>query len=367
MKVVIVVPTFNERDNIRRLIESLQEVFISLEHDMHILVADDRSPDGTAEIIRDIQLSYKNVHLLEGKKEGLGAAYIRGINYAVEKLQADLIFEMDADFSHNPLDIGRFIEKIISGYDFVIGSRYVKGGSIPKEWGWYRQVVSKTGNLVARYIAGIEQVRDCTGGFRAVTRKLIKQINWSTVQVQGYAFQVALLHAAISAGADVVEIPIHFSDRKYGKSKLGLMDIIEFILNAWWIRFRNLVTFLKFAAVRFFGVIINIGTFSLLLYMGINKFIASPVAIEVAILFNFLINNFWTFRWRKTNSGFQMKGLKFNTVSLLALGVSYSTFIVLIFIFPGWPPHIAQALGIPPAMFINYFLNSRWTFKNLVM
>ena len=365
MKVVLVVPTFNECDNVGPLIASLQEVFRTLNHEMHILVADDRSPDGTGRIVREMQSRYKNVHLIEGSKEGLGAAYIRGIKFAVSELQADVIFEMDADFSHNPSDISRFLQEIEVGHDFVIGSRYVEGGSIPKQWGWYRQLVSRGGNLVARHVAGIGHVRDCTGGFRAITRDIITRIDWSAVQVQGYAFQLALLHAAIVAGANVVEIPIHFSDRKRGESKLGLSDIIEFILNAWWIRFRKLATFIKFAVVGLIGIAINIGTFSILLLIGMSKFLSSPIAIEVSIICNFLLNNFWTFRWRTTKDGFRIKGLKFNTVSLLALGVSYSTFLCFVFLFPDWPPHIAQALGIPPAMLINYFLNSRWTFYNV--
>lgn len=363
MKVVLIVPTFNERENIDQLIGSLQGVFQTVRHDMHVLVADDRSPDGTGDYVRALQSRHQNLHLIEGPKAGLGAAYTRAMRHAVSDLQADVIFEMDADFSHNPSDVPRLLEQVERGYDFVIGSRYVGGGTVPSEWGWYRQLVSRGGNLVARHVAGIRHIKDCTGGFRAITRNIIDKLDWTAVQVQGYAFQVALLHAAIVAGAKVKEIPIHFADRARGTSKLGFSDIIEFVLNAWWIRFRRLTTFAKFAAVGLTGVAVNLGSFSLLLGAGLNKFLASPIAIELSIITNFLLNNFWTFRWRNTNDSVSVRGLKFNLVSLAALVISYTTFLFVVLLFPDWPPQVAQALAIPPAMILNYFLNSIWTFR----
>lgn len=216
---------------------------------------------------------------------------------------------------------------------------------------------------MARHIAGISKIRDCTGGFRAVKTSVINLIDWSSINVQGYAFQVAFLHAAISINAKVVEIPINFEDRKFGESKLGFSDIVEFIMNAWWIRFRKQATFLKFSIVGLTGVLINLISFTCLVWLGLNKFVASPIAIELSIISNFLINNFWTLRLRKTNSGIRVKGIKFNFLSILALGVSYTTFLLVILFMPSWPPHFAQALGIPPAMIVNYFLNSRRTFR----
>jgi dolichol-phosphate mannosyltransferase len=239
MRVVVIIPTYNERSNIGRLIEELQAVFVSLPHDMHILVVDDNSPDGTIDAVREQQRRWPNVHALQGAKQGLGAAYIRGMRQAIDTLCADAVFEMDADFSHKPADVPRLLAALDEGADLAIGSRYVTGGSIPREWGLYRRLVSLFGNLAARYIAGIYRVRDCTAGFRAIRAQVLRRIALERFQVQGYAFQIALLHAAIASGARVVELPVEFVDRTAGESKLGLRDILEFLRNVAWIRFQS--------------------------------------------------------------------------------------------------------------------------------
>ena len=132
MRIVIILPTFNERANIGRLIDELQVVFRALAHEMHVLVVDDNSPDGTADVVRDRQVTYQHVHLLLGQKLGLGAAYIRGIRFALASIHVDALFEMDADFSHKPQDVPRLIAALELGADVAVGSRYVPGGSIPK-------------------------------------------------------------------------------------------------------------------------------------------------------------------------------------------------------------------------------------------
>jgi dolichol-phosphate mannosyltransferase len=365
MKSVIIIPTWNEKKNIGRLIEELQLQFLKVSHEMHILVVDDNSPDGTADIVKNLEFKYANVHLIQGQKAGLGAAYIRGMSYALNTLNAQVVIEMDADFQHKPVDVPRLLSAIDKGADFVIGSRYVEGGSIPKEWGIIRRMNSRYGNIVARYLAGLAQVRDCTAGFRAIRATLLKKIDLSKLKVQGYAFQVALLFEAMIHNAKIVEIPVDFVERVEGESKLGISDIIEFIANAWWLRLRASATFIKFLIVGASGVFVNIGLFSLLLYLGINKYISSPIAIEASILTNFALNNNWTFRWRETLDSIHIKGLKFNLVSLLALSISYGTFILLSLYLPESPPQLNQLIGIIPATFINYFCNSYWTFKSV--
>ena len=233
------------------------------------------------------------------------------------------------------------------------------------EWGFRRRMNSKFGNIVARYLAGIYPVRDCTAGFRAIRTSILQNIDFSELGVKGYAFQVALLHQAVVLKAKIVEIPVDFIDRTKGESKLGIRDIIEFILNAWWIRFNSLKTFLKFAVVGASGVVVNLGFFTLFLMAGLNKYIASPIAIEISIISNFLLNNFWTFSSRKTKDRIRIRGLKFNAVSFLALGVSYGTFVALSIFFPNVQPQLHQLVGIIPATLLNYFLNSYWTFKEV--
>lgn len=365
MKAIIILPTYNERENVDAIIKALQAEFIRIQHDMHILVVDDNSPDGTADVVRSLQTEFDNVHLIQGQKTGLGAAYIRGMRYAIDVLQADLVFEMDADFSHKPEDVARLLSAVEGGADFAIGSRYVKGGSIPKEWGLLRRLNSLGGNIAARYIAGISKVRDCTAGFRAIRASLLKRIDFDALRVQGYAFQVALLHAAVTESGKIVEVPVDFIDREHGESKLGFSDIVEFAANVWWIRLQSSKTFIKFLVVGASGVVVNLGFFTLFLTLGINKFLASPIAIELSIVWNFLFNNFWTFRWRKTADRTRIRGFKFNLVSLLALGVSYGTFVAMSLTFPDIAPQVHQLIGIVPATLVNYLLNSYWTFRHV--
>lgn len=364
MNTIIILPTYNESANIARIID---EIFIvsgqCIGCKISILVVDDRSPDGTAAIVKDKMTEYPEfIQLLEGQKNGLGAAYIRGMTFAL-KQNADLIFEMDSDFSHAPADIPRMIKAIQEGNDFVIGSRYIRGGRIPEEWSFFRKLNSWGGNIVARVVAGIYPVRDCTAGFRAIRTSLLKDIEVSEISTQGYGFQVTLLHEAYIRKARIKEIPVSFIDRAAGESKLGLSDIIEFIKNAFAIRLRGMKTLLKFLVVGGSGVFVNLILFYLFMKAGIGKYVASPLAIEVSIIWNFFLNNSWTFRQRKIGGKLVTRGLKFNMVSLLSLIISFSTFSALTLLVPDGSPLLFQAIGIIPATVVNYLTNSYWTFK----
>lgn len=363
MKIVVILPTYNEKDNIALIVQALQEQFKKIPHDVNILVVDDNSPDGTAGIVRNEAKTAPNIFLITGQKQGLGAAYVRGMTYALADLHADIVMEMDSDFSHKPEDVPRLIEAIDHGADFAIGSRYVPGGKIPEDWSFLRRMISRWGNVFARYVAGMYKVRDCTAGFRAIRAEVIKKIDFETLKVRGYAFQISLLHEAILNHAVVREIPVEFVDRKRGQTKMGISDIVEFMLNAWWIRFERSKTFLKFSVVGSTGVVVNLVSFTIFMNAGLNKFIASPIAIELSIISNFFLNNFWTFSGRDINDKIHIRGLKFNIISFVALAVSYSTFLILSVVNPGGIPQIHQAVGIVPATLINYFLNSYWTFK----
>ncbi len=234
---VVILPTYNERENILPLIAALQKSFARIPHDMRILVVDDNSPDGTGTVVREKATTTSGLSLITGEKQGLGAAYIRGMTHALDALRADLVVEMDADFSHKPEDLPRLVQALDAGADFVIGSRYTAGGKIPDDWGLLRRMISKWGNVFARYIAGLYKIKDCTAGFRAIRGSLLRKIDLTSLRVQGYAFQIALLHQAIVNGARVREIPVEFVDRARGTTKLGMSDILEFMLSAWRIRF----------------------------------------------------------------------------------------------------------------------------------
>ncbi len=357
-------PTYNEAGNLRLMIPAIEMRRASLPgYDIQLLVVDDNSPDGGAQVVRDFMVDHKWLHLLQGKKAGLGAAYIRGLGHAMTQLTPDVVMEMDADFSHDPDDIERLLKGIDAGHDFVIGSRYVQGGTIPEDWGFHRRLNSQLGNLVTRYVAGIPRVRDCTAGFRAIRSSILKKIDLDNLNVQGYAFQIALLYQAVRVGARTLEIPVHFADRTIGDSKLGLSDIVEFFKVAFGIRLGSQRVFLRFCAVGLSGVVVNLGVFTLLLQMGLIKEIASPIAIQASIVGNFLLNNWWTFRERQLTGRFVIRSLKFNLVSLVSLAISYGTFLIASRLLPDLPPQVPQLLGIIPAIAINYFLNAYWTFR----
>ena len=244
MKVVVVTPTYREKDNIAPLISLLQEELRGIHYDSHILVVDDNSPDGTADEVRKVISQSKNsgksnVHLLNGKKKGLGDAYMRGIKYALSELDADVILMMDADFSHKPKDVPRLISEIEKGADFVIGSRYVRGGKIPEDWNFFRKANSRWGNRFARYIVGIDNVKDCTAGFRAIKAKVLEEIDLDILKVRGYSFQMNLLYKAYMNGVRIKEVPVEFVERKKGHTKLGPSDILEFMISSFILRLQR--------------------------------------------------------------------------------------------------------------------------------
>jgi len=226
--VCIVVPTYNEAENIRPLLNTIFSHHDTKDAPLHVLVVDDNSPDGTAKVVKEYCENNKNVHLLLRKtKDGLGAAYIAGMQHAMRLLDPDIIVEMDADLSHNPADVYKMLAKIRNGADFVIGSRYVKGGEIPDDWGARRKIISTLANIMTRTLLGTYKVRDCSGGYRAMRTSYLKQIDLSRLSVKGYAFQAVLLEAYIYEGAVIEETPIAFSDRNKGQSKMRMKDVIE--------------------------------------------------------------------------------------------------------------------------------------------
>ena len=233
MKVTIVLPTYNEAENIEDFLNAIYSVIPQIGgFEINTLVVDDNSPDGTANIVKSLQETNPNIHLLENNTRGLGRAYRAGFKHAIDNLNAEVLIEMDSDFSHSPEKLKEILPPIKDGYDFVIGSRYIKGGSIPENWAIIRKMNSKYGNIFARFIAGLMQVKDCTSGFRAIKADYIKQIDLEHLNVNGYAFQMNILFECAKLGAKTYEIPIDFIDRIKGKSKLIKKDVIEFMINS---------------------------------------------------------------------------------------------------------------------------------------
>lgn len=233
-KAVIVVPTYNEVENVDRLV---LEIF-RYEPKIHILFVDDASPDGTAALIKKLQNNSDRIHLLERPgKSGLGSAYIAGFKKALE-MDFQYIFEMDADFSHDPREIPNFLSAI-DRVDFVLGSRYIKGVNVVN-WPLSRLLLSYFANVYTRFVTGIP-IRDCTGGFKCFRRSVLETIDLDEVRSNGYAFQIELSFKAWKKGFTVEEIPIIFVDRVYGESKLSRKIMWEAAFLVWKLRMLSII------------------------------------------------------------------------------------------------------------------------------
>lgn len=229
MHAMVVVPTYNECENIDRIIEAV----LSLPVAAHITVVDDNSPDGTGEIADAIAAREERVHVIHRQgKMGLGSAYIAGFKYALQQ-GAQHILEMDADFSHDPAYIPRLLNAARE-YDVVVGSRYVAGGGTDN-WGLLRQLVSRGGSLYAKVILGMS-TWDLTGGFNCWRRAVLESVGLDAVTSNGYAFQIEMKYRAFRRGFRIVEIPITFVDRRVGESKMSGSIVREALWKVW--RFR---------------------------------------------------------------------------------------------------------------------------------
>ena len=225
MKKIVIIPTYNEKENIAAIINAV----IVLGNQYHVLVVDDGSPDGTANIVKELmQLHPDKIFIQERKgKLGLGTAYIHGFKWALEN-QYDFIFEMDADFSHNPLDLDRLLAACEAGADVAIGSRYVKGGAT-ENWPLDRLIYSKGGSVYTRMITGMP-VKDPTAGFMCYKNKVLAAMQLDHISFIGYAFQIEMKFASWRLGFKLKEVPITFIDRKIGVSKMSKGIIKEAVL-----------------------------------------------------------------------------------------------------------------------------------------
>jgi dolichol-phosphate mannosyltransferase len=213
---IVIIPTYNEKENIERMI---RKVF-SLPYDFHAVIIDDGSPDGTQDIVKSLQLEYPDKLFLEARagKQGLGTAYIHGFRWAIER-HYDYIFEMDADFSHNPDDLFKLREACVNGADAAIGSRYINGVNVVN-WPMSRVLMSYFASVYVRFITGIN-VQDATAGFMCYKRKVLETVQLDKIKFVGYAFQIEMKYTTIKHGFKLVEVPIIFTDRTLGTSKMS--------------------------------------------------------------------------------------------------------------------------------------------------
>jgi dolichol-phosphate mannosyltransferase len=232
-KVLVVIPTYNEAENIPKILPAV----LSRGQNIEVLIVDDGSPDGTARLVRTMMNGDARVHLIERQgKMGLGTAYVTGFKYAIQH-SYDFVFEMDADFSHNPDEIPNFLEKM-KEYDLVLGSRYVNGVRV-LNWPMQRLLLSYMANVYTRVITGLP-LHDATGGFKCYRRSVLEAIGLDRIKSNGYAFQIEMSYRAWKKGFKITEIPIVFLDRRSGVSKMSKSIVYEAVFVLWKLRLGNL-------------------------------------------------------------------------------------------------------------------------------
>lgn len=230
MKTLVIVPTYNEKENVQTIVPAILAQNLCVE----ILVVDDNSPDGTGAIVREMQKNIPQLHLLSRPgKQGLGKAYIAGFRWGIDQ-GFEALVEMDADFSHRPEDLGPLINKLKTN-DFAVGSRYVAGGRTVN-WGLLRKIISRGGGIYSRLILGFP-LNDWTGGFNAWKKEVLHGIDLATVVSNGYSFQIELKYKAMKKGFKGAESPIVFEDRRVGQSKMSLKIVLEAFYRVWLMRF----------------------------------------------------------------------------------------------------------------------------------
>ena len=232
---VVILPTYNERENLRHAVARIREVSDGHGVRLHTLIVDDNSPDGTGKLADQLAATTPDVSVMHrAGKEGLGRAYIAGFREALAR-GAERIFEMDADLSHDATYLPAFLRLIDGGADLVLGSRYVRGGGV-ENWGLSRKVISRGGCLYAQTILGLPY-RDLTGGFKCFRRRVLETIDLDAVDTAGYGFQIEMTYRAHQLGFKIVELPIIFVDRQVGESKMCNDIVIEAMKNVWKLRF----------------------------------------------------------------------------------------------------------------------------------
>ncbi|NBS68876.1 glycosyltransferase family 2 protein [bacterium] len=350
---LVLVPTYNEYQNIRTLLDALCVI-----PDVHVLVIDDASPDGTAEEVKSHAFFLERVFLLERKgKEGLGAAYRAGFAWGFEKGYYTLT-QMDADFSHDPQDLPRLLAEVMAGADVAIGSRKIPGGEIVG-WGPWRTFCSSGAMGASRLCLGLK-TRDVTAGFRTWKRSFVEQIPVLSLKSNGYAFQEEMILVAELRGAQVKEVPVIFRDRIHGTSKLGFKDVREFFYTLSRLTAMRRKRFLVYILIGGVGALIDLGGFLFLhQVVGLSLLPANIIATSIAVIHNFLFHHYVTFKEHE-----QVASVAFaRFVGVSLVGIALNSIIVLAGVGSGMLPAFAKVLAIVCVTLWNYLMNARVTFK----
>lgn len=323
-KIVIILPTYNEHENIADMISLVAKQREKIPHwNLEILVSDSNSPDGTLDEVGKIKTKIAGVYGLNVEKRGLGVGLKLGYDYAFQKLNADAVLQMDADLQHDPNDIPKFTSELDHGADFVQGSRFIKGGENRLQW--YRKLFSWGANLVSKSVMGIWNMTEFTASYRAFTREIYDKLDFKSIpwSEPSFLFQPALTYAVSNVARKMKEVPIIFTDRRKGYSKMQIVQYMKDIMTfAVKVRLQKSGRFFKFLVVGGIGFIINYILLRVLTdKAGLAPAVSNLIGAEMAIISNFIWNNLWTFTDRKITSlnSWVSKLLQFNLTSIIGV------------------------------------------------
>jgi len=335
-KVVNMITTYNEKENIQAMVETLEKIGENEpNYEFITMIVDSHSPDGTGELVRNLAKKHKNLFLLETPR-GLGISLINGYKHAISELKADIVIPNDCDFQWDPVLIPEMLRKLEEGYDVAVASRHVKGGS--DNFSGFRKLTHFVSNTAFNYYwAGIHESKDLAGNFKAIRVKdVLDKVDLDRLNVRGFVIQSTMIYELSKKKAKFIEVPAKFKDRRAGTSKVGLnkqffKDILETVKNSTRIRFERspkLLKFFKFGIVGGIGFVINFVLFrvfkivfkSLPFDISVINWVANALAAEAAIINNFIWNNAWTFAKEKISSPVQIvsKFIQFNLSSFVS-------------------------------------------------
>jgi dolichol-phosphate mannosyltransferase len=344
-KVVIIIPTYNEASVI---VETVEAVFHATQKitdkDVHVLVFDSASTDDTQALVANLQQRYPQLHLqVETQKSGLGSAYLSAFRYALFDLEADCVFEFDADLSHQPRYLAPMLEQLKT-CDSVVGSRYVAGGCIPHNWGWHRKLLSVLGNLVARVML-TPAYKDFTSGFRVTKRHALLRALPDRFISNHYAYKLQLLWLLHKQGSLVREYPIEFIDREKGVSKLPANSVIDSLRVVLRLRFYELQRYITMCLVGVSGMTVQFSLYNVCRHV-LSPFYAAQIAVSMAIVNNFILNSRFTFKHRVHDSPIQK-------AKALGVFLAYSLSVIAVQSYGlSWGVHVFGAGALRENLFV---------------
>lgn len=380
---VVVIPTYNEAGTIGEMVDVLcGKIFPKIKDwQCKLLVVDDTSPDGTYKIVQKKQKKYNNLELyLNPTKAGIGGAYVKGFRHAMSVLKADVVIEFDGDFQHPPKDIPILLKEINAGYDYVLGSRKIKGGSNPKGWGFKRVFFSEVGGLAARFILFFPgkmffKITDPTGGLKASRVKgFVDSMDMDHLYSKGFGYKMEFLYQMVQLGARVKEIPLQFGLRTKGESKIESKTAKDIFRSVFLLRWSDPTTqkFIKFGVVGGIGFVINtLGAKIIKSLFMVNPTnvsfvngLSNALAAEVSIISNFTLNNLWTFKNERLVWGRKLieKFVTFNLSSVISGIVIPTAVVVLLTSLFGDHLFLYQVIGI-----FLFTIPLNWFIYNLVI